>query len=117
MDKKILAVVAAGTAVVPATEDPVAAVTAMPDTDSPVPVVVAAGTAVVPATEDPVPVVATEPAVVAAGTAVVTGPSVSVSAGTGSTISVTTQGTYFHNSWIEKSYRPLHWNRRQTLFE
>jgi hypothetical protein len=44
------------------TEDPVPAVTAVPDIDGPVPVVVAAGTAVVPATEDPVPVVGTEPA-------------------------------------------------------
>jgi hypothetical protein len=94
--------------------DPVPAVAA-------VPVVVAAGTAVVTATEGPVPVVAAVPdtdgpvpTVVAAST---TGPSVSVSAGTGSTMSVTTQGTYFHNSWIEKSYQPLHWNRRQTLFE
>jgi hypothetical protein len=66
------AVVAAGTAVVTATEVPVPAVAAVPDTDGPVPAVVAAVTVVVPATEGPVPAVATVPAVVAAGMAVVT---------------------------------------------
>jgi hypothetical protein len=66
------AVVAAGMAVVTATEGPVPAAAAVPDTDGPVPAVVAAGVAVVPATDGPVPAVATVPAVVAAGMAVVT---------------------------------------------
>jgi hypothetical protein len=66
------AVVAAGTAVVPATDGPVPAVAAVTDTDGPLPAVVAVGTAVVPVTEDPVPAVPTVPAVVAAGMAVVT---------------------------------------------
>jgi hypothetical protein len=48
------AVVAAGTAVVTATEGPVPVVAAVPDTDGPVPAVVAAGTEGVPATEDPI---------------------------------------------------------------
>jgi hypothetical protein len=60
------AVVAAETAVVPATEGPVPAVAAVPDTDGPVPAVVAWWTAVVPATEGPIPAVAAVPAVVAA---------------------------------------------------
>jgi hypothetical protein len=51
IDGPVPVVVAAGTAVVPATEDPVPVVATEP-------AVVAAGTAVVPATEDPVPVVA-----------------------------------------------------------
>jgi hypothetical protein len=68
-----------------------------------------AGTTAVPAATT----AGTGPSVSGTTAASTTGPSVSVatvSTGTGSTISVTTQGTYFHNSWIEKSYRPLHWN-------
>jgi hypothetical protein len=65
------AVVAAETAVVPATDGPVPTVSAVADTDGPVPAVVTAGTAVVSATEGPVPAVAAVPAVVAAEAAVV----------------------------------------------